>query len=281
LQLINPAYTGSDVNLSATLVNRNQWASIENAPKTTAFIFSSERSKNVGLGLSVVSDKVFVENQTFAYIDFSYKLKLTGNLKVFLGIKAGGNFYSADASNLKSFGISSDPARKTIGNFNPNLGVGAYIKGNKYWLSFSIPRLFNVQRDRDIFTAAKDKTHTYLGAGTELELSKLFVFKPSLMVRKVKGLPVNADLTGFLSMKDRVDFGLSYRTNTSFSLMIFINIINGIDFGYAYETPTENMLSGISLKTHEFVLRFRLGNGKVKIKKNNELDKEDMSVIER
>lgn len=266
LQLVNPAYTGSDAKFSSILVNRSQWASIENAPKTTALIFSSERAKNVGLGLSLVSDKVFVEKQTFAYADFSYKLKLNVDLKVYLGLKAGGNFYSVDSSNLESYGSISDPLIKATSSFNPNIGLGAYLQGKNYWLSFSIPRLFNVQRDRDVFTAAKDKKHIYLGAGAELELSKSFIFKPSLMLRKVEGLPLNLDLTAFLSMKNRIDFGASFRTNSAYSLMVFVNIMNGIDVGYAYEAPTEKMLSGISLKTHEVVLRFRLGNDVVMTK---------------
>ena len=49
---------------------------MQDAPSTLAFSYSSERENNVGLGLSVVSDKVFIEQQTFAYVDFSYKLDM-------------------------------------------------------------------------------------------------------------------------------------------------------------------------------------------------------------
>ena len=81
------------------------------------------------------------------------------------------------------------------------------------------------------------------------------------MLRKVQGLPISMDLTGFVSIQDRVDFGASYRTNASVSLMAFINAFNGFDIGYAYETPSEQLLSGISLKTHEIIIRIRLGEG--------------------
>ena len=64
-------------------------------PLHLAFSYSSERENNVGLGLSVVSDKVFIEQQTFAYVDFSYKLDMEST-QLYLGLKAGGNFYSAD-----------------------------------------------------------------------------------------------------------------------------------------------------------------------------------------
>lgn len=264
LQMVNPAYTASDGKFSATLLNRSQWVSLENAPKTTAFAFSSERKNNVGLGLSIISDKVFVEKQTFAYIDFSYKLDLGDALNVYLGLKAGGNFYNSDSAALKSYSVEPDPAQRLLSKFNPNIGVGVFLQGTKYWVSLSIPRLFNVSRDQDFYTSAKDRRHAYIGAGTQLTINDRFILKPSVMLRKVKGLPMSADITNFLSIKNRMDFGLSYRTNASISYMIFVNLINGIDVGYAYETPTDQSLSGLRLKTHEILLRFRIGDNVVK-----------------
>jgi len=259
MQVINPAYAGAEAPTVLSILNRNQWATIENAPKTTAFTFSSARDNNVGLGISVVSDKVFVEQQTFAYIDFSYKLQLDDATNLFLGLKGGGNFYNADGTGLNSYGVGLDPAQKILSQFNPNVGAGAYLQNENYWLSFSIPRLFNVKRDKELAVTAKDRVHSYLGAGAKLSLNENFSIKPSVILRKVQGLPISMDLTGFVSIQERVDFGASYRTNASVSLMAFINAFNGFDIGYAYETPSEQLLSGISLKTYEIVLRIRLG----------------------
>ena len=259
MQVINPAYAGAEMESMLSVLNRNQWATIENAPKTTAFAFSTARKNNVGLGISVISDKVFIEEQTFAYVDFSYKLQIDDATKVFLGLKAGGNFYNADGTGLNTYGTGIDPAQSTLSSFNPNVGAGIYVQNENYWLSFSIPRLFNVNRDDDLAVTAKDRVHSYLGAGAKLSLNEDFSLKPSIMLRKVEGLPVSMDITGFFSIQDRIDFGASYRTNASMSLMFFINAFNGFDIGYAYETPTEQLLSGISLKTHEVIFRIRIG----------------------
>ena len=259
MQVINPAYAGAEMESMLSVLNRNQWATIENAPKTTAFAFSTARKNNVGLGISVISDKVFVEEQTFAYVDFSYKLQIDDATKVFLGLKAGGNFYNADGTGLNTYGTGIDPAQSTLSSFNPNVGAGVYLQNDNYWLSFSIPRLFNVNRDDDLAVTAKDRVHSYLGAGAKLSLNEDFSLKPSIMLRKVEGLPISMDVTGFFSIQDRIDFGASYRTNASMSLMFFINAFNGFDIGYAYETPTEQLLSGISLKTHEVIFRIRIG----------------------
>ena len=64
-------------------------------PPPLPFLTLQKEQNNVGLGLSVVSDKVFIEQQTFAYVDFSYKLDMEST-QLYLGLKAGGNFYNAE-----------------------------------------------------------------------------------------------------------------------------------------------------------------------------------------
>lgn len=260
MQVINPAYAGAEGNETFTLLNRSQWASIENAPKTTAFTYSSARKRSVGLGISVVSDNVFVEQQTFAYVDFSYKLKMTEASSLYLGLKAGGNFYKSDPMGLMGYSSANDPAQRVLNQFNPNIGAGAYYQSEKYWVSFSIPRLFNSNRDSDLVVTAKDRVHTYLGAGMLYPLNDTFSIKPSFMYRKVKGLPGSFDLTGFIAYQNYFELGMSYRSNASTSILAVFNPLNGLKIGYAYETPSEQTLSGISLKTHEIILKINLGD---------------------
>ena len=126
-------------------------------------------------------------------------------------------------------------------------------------MSFSIPRLFNVNREADnLAVTAKDRVHTYLGGGVDLAVSNGIYVKPSLMVRKVKGLPVTADITGMVSWQNQFDVGLSIRTNSSMALMTVVSL-GLFDIGYAYETPTDNGLSQLNLRTHELVFRINLG----------------------
>ena len=257
MNVINPAFAGAEAANMFSFTSRSQWASMENTPKTTAFSYSSARENNVGLGISVVSDKVFVEQQTFAYVDFSYKLDM-GESQLYLGLKGGGNFYRADPVGLTTY-LPIDPSQETISSFNPNVGAGAYYKASSFWFSFSIPRLFNIQRDRDnLAITSKDRVHSYLGGGVDFGVGNDFYLKPSVMLRKVKGLPASADLTAMVSWQNRFDVGMSVRTNNSMALMSMISI-GMFDLGYAYETPTDNGLSQLNLKTHELVLRIALG----------------------
>lgn len=260
MNVINPAYAGALGKNVFAFTSRRQWSSMQDAPSTLAFSYSSERANNVGLGLSVVSDKVFIEQQTFAYADFSYKLDMEST-QLYLGLKAGGNFYSADPRVLSTYSTSSDPAQQQLSRFNPNVGAGAYLRGELFWASFSIPRLFNVKRESDnLAVTAKDRVHSYLGGGADFAIGSGLLLKPSVLFRKVKGLPVTTDITTMLSWQNQLDLGVSYRTSSAFALLAVVSL-GGFDIGYAYETPTDSSLSQLNLKTHEIVLRINLGQG--------------------
>ncbi len=275
MNVINPAYAGADAANMLSFTSRSQWASVQDAPNTLAFAFSSARENNVGLGISLVSDKVFIEQQTFAYIDFSYKLQTSGESALFLGLKGGGNFYSADPISLVTSNQLSDPTKIILSKFNPNIGAGAYFKAPNYWVSFSIPRLFNVKRNSDLLAiTAKDKVHTYLGGGVDLSVSNGIYIKPSLMIRKVKGLPTTADITGMVSWQNQFDIGLSIRTNSSMALMSLVSL-GKFDVGYAYETPIDNGLSQLNIRTHELVFRINLGESMPSEEEDPETDLEE------
>ena len=92
MNIINPAYAGANDGLELTTLIRGQWVGIKDAPTTQTLSIASPVGKNVGLGLSIVNDQVFVANETDVYVDFSYKLKLSENNNLFLGLKAGASF---------------------------------------------------------------------------------------------------------------------------------------------------------------------------------------------
>ena len=86
MNVINPAYAGSKENLSFGLLYRSQWAGLEGAPKTGTFFGHSPVGKNVGLGVSLISNKIGPVNETNAYADFSYTLPMGGEHKLALGL---------------------------------------------------------------------------------------------------------------------------------------------------------------------------------------------------
>ena len=90
MNLINPAFAGSEGSHVFSLTSRNQWNTIEDSPQTTGFSYSFARSNNVGLGVSIISDKIFIENQTMITIDFPTNSNWGMIVQYFLELKGVG-----------------------------------------------------------------------------------------------------------------------------------------------------------------------------------------------
>ena len=69
MPLINPAHAGAD-GQAFNFNSRNQWASIDQSPKTISFAYSLARGNNVGLGISVISDEVLLKNKLLCRLIF-------------------------------------------------------------------------------------------------------------------------------------------------------------------------------------------------------------------
>jgi len=93
--------------------------------------------------LSVVNDKIGPTNTTSAYGDITYRLKVSENAKLGIGIKAGINMFAGDFQGLST----SDPGTDGVFQENlqtklsPNFGVGLYLDGNDYFVGLSAPNL--------------------------------------------------------------------------------------------------------------------------------------------
>lgn len=274
MNLINPAYAGSEGSHVFSLTSRNQWNTIDDSPKTTGFSYSMATNKNVGLGVSVISDKIFIENQTTLTIDFSYKLTLSNESALFLGIKGGGNSYSADLTPLEGFTNIPDPAQKTLSRFNPNMGVGFLLKMNQIWMSGSMPRMFNSKRDEDIQIQSRDRIHLYFASGAQFSINEDFAIKPNIIYRKGKGLPNSIDFGSWVSYLNKFDVGISFKSGSVFSFLASVNLGESISIGYAYDTFRDETLSRLNLNGHELAIRFNLGEAPKKTETEESTEEE-------
>lgn len=258
--LVNPAFSGAEGKNVMSLTSRNQWSETESSPKTTALSYSVASGKNVGLGITVLSDKIFIENQTTVTADFSYRLTLSNESAMYLGIKAGGNSYSSDPSLLRGYNSETDPLKNSLSSFNPNLGVGFLYQSSNLWLSGSMPRLFNSKRDgENLIIQSRDRVHIYLAGGVNFLFNEKFSLKPSLMFRQTKGINSVTDMGvkgGYLNI---FEIGFSVRTGSIFSSQAILNVSENLTLGYAYDTFSNDQLSGLSLKAHEIAIRFKFG----------------------
>ena len=174
LNLVNPAFVGTENGTIFQSTIRQQWTGIKDAPSTQAVSFMTPVGKKLALGLSFVHDKVFIEKQSFVTLDLSYNVTLTDELDLFMGIKAGGNNYEVNTNGLETYNIVSDPSLVPISRFNPNVGVGFYLKHDKFYVSLSTPKMLNTERAKNqdgYATVTTDRVHYYFSGGYNFDVS--------------------------------------------------------------------------------------------------------------
>jgi len=271
MNLINPAYAGAEDGLEGSdivrqselgLNVRSQWASVEGAPETQSAFFSTGVGNNVGLGVSIINDQTFVENQTSISIDFSYRLKVSDRANLFLGIKAGANSYSVNTDGLTTFDIDADPSLVNLdGGFTPNVGVGAYLKGEKYFVSFSAPKLLTpdrLEQDSGIASLGVERVHVYFSTGYDFKLGERTYFKPSTMVRYVDASPLSIDVTAAFEFANRFELAPVYRVDEALGGYFIFRATKHFDFGYAYQNGTSSPVSAAANGSHEIFMKIRM-----------------------
>tara|TARA_R110002051_G_scaffold13808_7_gene45670 strand:- start:16503 stop:17381 length:879 start_codon:yes stop_codon:yes gene_type:complete len=259
MSIINPAYAGTNGTFDVLMGVRSQWSGVEGGPETQAFNLNTPLGNNVGAGISIVNDKVFVLRETHLYADFSYKLRLSETLNLFAGLKAGGTFLNV---NLSETGIMNDPLFVgDVSRFNPNIGLGFYLKAEKYYITLSAPGVLSndrYEKDGANPVAASDDLVVFTGGGYNFELSNRVQLRPSVLSRFVSGVPLSIDLTGSLIYDDKFELGANYRIDESVAIFTSIGLLdNAINFGYAYEFNTTT-IGSYNKGTHELILKFGL-----------------------
>lgn len=281
MNLINPAYAGADsienegtiekgltnntykTNTAELGINLNsQWSGVPGAPETQSVFFSTGLGEKLGVGVSIINDKTFIENQTAITADISYHISLNLNTKLFFGIKVGGNNYSANLEGLTTFDIVSDASLTNIsGRFNPNLGAGFYLRSHKYFVAFSIPNLLTSERLRQedgIARLGESRNHMHLAGGYDIPITKKIKFKPSVLATYIDAAPLTLNLTGLFRFSNGFETGLNYELDQGIGGLVLFTGMDWIDLGYAYEASNQNQIQEVSNGTHEVFMRFKI-----------------------
>ncbi|WP_035646915.1 MULTISPECIES: PorP/SprF family type IX secretion system membrane protein [unclassified Flavobacterium] len=265
---INPAYAGSRGALSLFGLYRTQWVGLDGAPETSSFSVNTPiNNSNLGIGASLVNDKIGPTNENNISVDVSYTVQTSANFKLSFGIKGTANIFNLDVSKLNP-DISGDPQFQDLDNkFTPNVGAGVYWHSDKAYVGFSIPNFIETNRydDNDI-AIFKDKINYYLMAGYVFDLDKYqyIRFKPAVLTKMVEGAPLQVDLSANFMFFDKFVAGVAYRWSASLSAMVGFQITDGLYLGYGYDHETTN-LNNYNSGSHEIFLRYEFftKNGKI------------------
>ncbi len=261
MNVINPAYAGSRENLSFGLLYRTQWVGIDDAPKTGTFFGHAPVGKNVGLGLSFISDQIGPVKENNVYADFSYTLPLEGEHKLAFGLKAGATFHDIGLAGLNQL-EPRDPLLKNVNTTTPNIGAGAFYYSNNYYLALSVPNILNsVHLDEDGTKFGSETSHYFVTGGYVFQLSDNAKLKPSFLVKSAFDAPTSFDVNINALFYEKFEIGASYRVEDSFSGLVNFAVTPSIRIGYAYDSITSD-IKKYAPSSHEFMLLFDLNFSK-------------------
>jgi len=228
-------------------------------PKTMSLAYSKGLGKNLGLGISIIHDKVFVLKETDLAVDFSYKVKMDETTHLYFGLKAGGGFVNIDLSDSGAPG--NDPLfTENQSFFNPHIGAGMHITNEKFYISFSTPNFLKgdrYEKQGNAPSAAIDNTHFYLGGGYNFRLNPTLVLTPKVMSRFVSGAPASYDLGASLDIDRRFVTGFNYRLDEMYSVYGMFRIVDKLQLGVAYDIThtTANLINDDG--SVEFILKYQ------------------------
>ncbi|WP_298953273.1 type IX secretion system membrane protein PorP/SprF [uncultured Nonlabens sp.] len=263
--IINPAYaTANKSELNIGGLYRSQWVGLEGAPKTASLFVHYPVSDRVEVGISFTNDdigNVVTENNIYA--DFAYVLPVSETAKLSLGLKAGVTLFDAnfDGFNLQSGGRITDPAfNDNVTQSFPNIGLGAFYFTDKFYVGLSAPNLLtttHLENENGIQSTGVQDVHFFLNSGYVINLNPDLKFKPSFLLKGVKGAPLSADINANFLFYDKFEAGLGYRIDDSVSALVNYKVTPELRLGYAYDYTTSN-LGSYNSGSHEIILLYNI-----------------------
>ncbi|PIF70465.1 type IX secretion system membrane protein PorP/SprF [Flavobacterium sp. 2] len=263
---INPAYAGSRGTLSIFALHRDQWIGLDGAPKTnTISVNTPINNSNIGLGVSLVNDKIGPTNENQFSVDLSYTIPTSEKWKLSFGIKGTANIFNLDISKLNPES-QGDPSFQDLNNkFSPNVGAGIYWHSDKAYIGLSVPNFIQTNRydDNDV-AIYKDKINYYLIGGYVFNFSQEIKFKPAFLVKAVEGAPLQVDVSGNFLFFEKLTLGVAYRWDAAVSAMAGFQITDGLYIGYGFDQETTR-LRNYNSGSHEIFLRYEffINNGRI------------------
>ncbi len=260
--LLNPAYNGTRDVISGLLINRNQWIGLEGAPMNQSLnVHGPIEDTNLGVGVSIMNDMIGFSRTTDAMVAASYKLEIDRRRFLSLGLQLGASsiVYDGTKAVTDQYGDPVFAGKQSKIGFN--VGFGAYLYEEDYFIGFSVPKMFsnNFDESNETFKNTLDfKNMTmYLYGGYVFDWGEVKV-KPTLLFREVYGAPLQFDVSGNVLLMETLWLGLSYR---SISDVVFLaefkpNPKSPYTFRYSFDYSLSSLNQYAKIGSHEIGIQF-------------------------
>ncbi|WP_439131300.1 PorP/SprF family type IX secretion system membrane protein [Polaribacter sp.] len=257
MQIINPAFVGYRAELSISVLARQQWVGVEGAPTTRTFSLNGRTRRGLGIGTTIVNDKIGLSQVNNINVDASYTIVTSQNSRLAFGLKGGLLFFNNNLFNGVT--VDSEVYASTTGRF-VNVGFGGLFYTKKFYVGLSVPQLlespqFYIEDNLNQAVLSKNP-NIFLSSGVLFKLSESLLFRPSTMVRYTVNQPTSIDVNASFLYNEILETGISYRYKNSVSGLFTVVLNKKYRVGYAYDHRFSVL--GRNLSSHEIVFQMDL-----------------------
>ncbi len=267
--LINPGYAGSRAATSMTLLYRDQWTGFAGAPRTGTFsVHGHLRNPKIALGMTVINDRLGLQNQTGIYANYAYRLPL-GDGRLSFGVQGGFDHYEVALSTAVHIDAGDPSLASDLSMISPNVGAGIYYQSEEFYAGVSAQRLIeNDLSGRTILSEddpyARQSRHFNAMLGGVVDISDGVKLRPAVLVKYAPNAPIQADFNASFLFVERFWAGVTYRTDASIDVMVEFQVSRQMRIGYAYDHQI-NEIGPYTTGSHEALIGFDLDFGRSRI----------------
>lgn len=264
--LLSPSTTGMDQLITTSLISRLQFVGFEGAPITNlALAEFGKKDAPYGVGLALYSDRIGVLNNVGVQGNYGYRLKLSDDLKIGMGIALAFDQWNFNASQIKVEDLN-DPE---LFNRNQNTTTfrgdfGAHLDYKNLFISVAVPRVFatDISFTNEITKKAVDikqlrHVMAYVSYDIKLKGDK-YVITPAALVRLAQDFDPQFDANVTVEYAKKIFGTVAYRQGYAASLGGGLQFSKRIRGGYAYDFPI-NATQSYGAGSHELMMKIRLG----------------------
>ncbi len=279
----NPAIAGSKNVHEANIAYRNQWVGFSGAPTLMMANFQgSVRNRGkAGYGVSVISERKGITQNTTVYLNYAQHFRLSEKIKLGLGIQPGYMQYRVRLYDAQIADAGDEVLTGTVYSANAlDVSAGFHLYSDKFFVMGSAHRLLGKQIK---FTSYNTNLEFHFNgiAGYNFDIKtkkkKIFQLQPSVLVRYAK--PVPLQVTGMLkgTYDGKYWLGFLYRSSDAIGVTAGIKIKDRLTVGYGYDY-TISRLSNYQSGSHEVMLSFIITKQKPSLEEQDE--KLNNSILE-
>ena len=269
--VINPAVAGMYDYYQVNTTIRNQWAGINDAPRTSVISIYGRHSEHVGLGGTVYNDVTGPTSRIGGSASYTYAFQLTQKVKLSLALQGGFTQFKIIKNNIPvkdqedPLMLGGDVVRTL-----PDATFGFNVSGNKWYIGAAIPQLLSSELKLmdDDFARIYDTTsqngklasHIYVLGSYTYDINPTISIEPSFFLQSVAGAKTQIDFGVKSEYKEMIWVGMNYEMNndlSSIAALLGYKINDRFNIGYSYGMPS-SATSSYHSGSHEFMLGIKL-----------------------